>query len=134
MNSLYGRFGMNPNMETHSIIDSKDLESYLDKYEEISYKVLENSNDKILISYKNPTNLENDNSSINNKSASAKNVSIVISSAITSYARIFMGFFKFLKKTVKDLKKHILILLIKTRPILRTLRTHKVLHISLRMI
>jgi hypothetical protein len=83
----------------------KDLDSYLDKYEVISYKELvesniiinnfitRNTNNKILISYKDNNNLDN-TSSASAKKNKSKNVSIVIASAITSYARIFMSFFK----------------------------------------
>jgi len=88
LNSLYGKFAMNPIMETHAIIESEELDYYLDKFEVADTKNLNNS--KLLISYKNKQFMENNtiNKKKNNNNA---NVSISISSAITAYARIFMA-------------------------------------------
>ena len=88
MNSLYGRFGMDPNYtsEKHSIIDISEFTSYELKYDILNYTIIE---DKFLISY-----IDSDiNNNINNSKAHT-NVSVVISSAITAYARIFMSRFK----------------------------------------
>ena len=92
MNSLYGRFGMDPNYtsEKHSIIDISEFTSYELKYDILNYTIIE---DKFLISY-----IDSDiNNNINNSKAHT-NVSVVISSAITAYARIFMSRFKNNKK------------------------------------
>jgi DNA polymerase elongation subunit (family B) len=91
MNSLYGRFGMNPNFESHSIIDSEELDNYMDNYEVSNWKDL--INNKLLFSYKDMQKNENNNLlSLSHKSNI--NVSIPIASAITSYARIFMSKYK----------------------------------------
>ena len=101
MNSLYGRFGMDPNFESHSIINSEDLEEYFDKYDIVDYKEL-NNGQKLLISYvvkagssaakgKGQGFRQEKSSGANNKQ---KNVSISVASSITAYARIFMSKFK----------------------------------------
>jgi hypothetical protein len=90
MNSLYGRFGMNPNFESHSIINSDKLDEYIDSFDVVDFKDL-NINSKLLISYKDKKKIEN------NKFLTDKNdinVSIPIASSITAYARIFMSKYK----------------------------------------
>ena len=89
MNSLYGRFGMDPDFETFLIIDSEELDNYLNKFEVKDFKEL--NNNKILISYLDKNKIEN---SKFKTAKSNKNVSISIPSAITAYARIFMSQYK----------------------------------------
>ena len=88
LNSLYGRLGMNPEMENHSIVTNDQALSFHKKYD-IS-NVLDLQNGKELISYFNNINKES-----NNK----LNISIPISAAITAYARIHMSQFKTMKNT-----------------------------------
>ena len=88
MNSLYGRFGMNPNLESHAIIDNIEIDKYVDKYDVVDIKEL--NNDKILISYQDIETIENTKFLNHNY----KNVSVPIASAITAYSRIFMSQFK----------------------------------------
>jgi hypothetical protein len=88
LNSLYGRFGMDPNFETTAVIEEKDYESYLEKFEVLDAKTL--NNNKILITYKKIKSLNE----LSESKEKAKNVSIPIASAIAAYARIFMSGFK----------------------------------------
>lgn len=112
MNSLYGRFGMDPLFENHSIINLDELDEYFDKYEIKDIKELNafsttGEGNKLLISYlfkdyqnTSDTNNSQDNSDkktsnlVNLERSINKNVSISIASAITAYARIFMSQFK----------------------------------------
>lgn len=83
LNSLYGRFGMNPINEEHAIVQANKQHKY-------SGATITNSkdlgNDRELISF------------INNKpseeSACALNISIPISAMVTSCARVYMSQFK----------------------------------------
>ena len=79
---------MDPNYtsEKHSIINISEFTNYELKYTILNYQLIE---DQFLISY-----IDSDiNNNINNSKAHT-NVSVVISSAITAYARIFMSRFK----------------------------------------
>jgi DNA polymerase type B, organellar and viral len=86
MNSLYGRFGMSPKMETHKIIDQSLALKYHteDNYVVTSFDLLLNG--KELISFFD----------INERYDNIKkiNISVPIASAITSYPRIYMSKFK----------------------------------------
>jgi hypothetical protein len=89
MNSLYGRFGMSPHFENHSIIDADSLDFFIDRFDVLDYKKL--SNNKLLISFNDNKN----NKDLNKiKKDRLISVSVSIASAITSYARIFMSKFK----------------------------------------
>lgn len=81
MNSLYGKFGMNPNLPSHLIIDQNEIEYYHYNKDNIIIDITPISQNKVIIS------LFNENLSHNFK------VNISIASAITSYARIFMSKF-----------------------------------------
>jgi hypothetical protein len=81
MNSLYGKFGMNPNLPSHLIIDQSELEFYQNNKDNIIIDVTPLSLNKVIIS------LFNDSLTHNFK------VNISIASAITSYARIYMSKF-----------------------------------------
>jgi hypothetical protein len=87
MNSLYGRFGMDPVFEHHEFVDENQKDNILDKNNvSLSVKDLkELDNSKYLISY---SKIEGEDMIFKNKRA---NVSISIASAITAYARIFMA-------------------------------------------
>jgi hypothetical protein len=88
LNSLYGKFGQNPQFDKHVIINVDELNNYQDNFEILESTDLFNNN--LLIRYRDrPGRLENF-SKFNNK----KNVSIPLASAITSYARIFMSEYK----------------------------------------
>jgi uncharacterized protein YcnI len=50
MNSLYGRFGMKPEMENHVIIDSNLSDKYYDKYI-VTNSISLDKSDKELISF-----------------------------------------------------------------------------------
>jgi hypothetical protein len=63
MNSLYGKFGINPIFSNHLIIDNDELEDYSEKYDVIP-KFLGDMNDadtKILISYLDHNNIKHAN-------------------------------------------------------------------------
>jgi hypothetical protein len=91
MNSLYGRFGMNPLMENHMILPANEASKYheddSDKW--IVSNIIDLKNGKELISF---FDLKDSLKDDNNKRKI--NISIPISSAITSYSRIFMSYFK----------------------------------------
>lgn len=85
MNSLYGRFGMSPKMESHIILDSSTAnEKYYNNDKLIVTNTIDLGNNKELLSFYNK--YDNELNKIN--------ISIPIASAITSYARIFMSKFK----------------------------------------
>lgn len=88
MNSLYGRFAMSDIFENHIIIDMKDLDDVLLKYNVADWLPLDHH--KVLISYTNDD--EQEHKLLENYSTA--NISIAIASAITGYARIFMSQFK----------------------------------------
>ena len=81
LNSLYGRFGMDPMKEMHSIVDFKDSFRICNEYDVTNVIYL--SPEKELISYRRDT-----------KEASIPNISIPISMAVTAYARISMTAYK----------------------------------------
>jgi hypothetical protein len=86
LNSLYGRLGMNPIAETHLIIENKKaLELY--KRNNIT-NVIDLRNGKEMISFFNVA------PSFDGEKPDIKNISVVISAAVTSYARIYMSQFK----------------------------------------
>jgi len=87
LNSLYGRFGMSTKMENHLILDSSLALEYHDEDRYIVTNTLD------LISFFDRGNvsiLDGEDS----KNRRKLNISVPISSAITSYARIFMSKFK----------------------------------------
>lgn len=85
MKSLYGRFGMNPYLIEHEIIDNSLLEKFLTKKEFDIIECIDLNNGKTLVSFQN---IE-DNSS----NESSPNVNISIAAAITAQARIHMSQF-----------------------------------------
>jgi hypothetical protein len=85
LNSLYGRLGMNPEMEKHVIVSSKDAIMYHENFEVCN--IIDLHNDKELISYIDTAAEELD-------IESSLNISVPISSAVTSYARVYMSIFK----------------------------------------
>ena len=91
MNTLYGRLGMNPEMESHQIIDSTQSNTniYIDK--DVS-NVIDLLNGKELISFLNK-NIEDETLSAG-YNFNYFNTSIPIAAAITAYARIHMSKFK----------------------------------------
>nr|QWO71398.1 DNA polymerase [Termitomyces sp. T32] len=89
LNSLYGRFGMNPEMEHHVIISEDDTSKIIKAKTVTSITNLNNG--KELISFFDPHDwdLENDKKSLN--------ISVPIAAAVTSSARVHMSQFKTLK-------------------------------------
>lgn len=82
LNSLYGRFGMKPEIEEHIIIDNEKSNDF-----SLNYKVLNTidlDNGKELIKFTSNNYLHNTN----------LNISIPVAAAITSLARIYMTQFK----------------------------------------
>jgi hypothetical protein len=88
LNSLYGRFGMNPVAENHVIVSEDEADNIHAKFRVTD--VTKFNNGKELISYLFKE-------SEGEKSESKLNINVAISSAITSYARIYMYKFKTLK-------------------------------------
>lgn len=81
LNSLYGKFGTDPDNEQHTIIDSAKSDDFNKKH--VITDVTDLCNGKELISYYKQTA----NKMENNK-PSSKNTSVPIAMAITAYARI----------------------------------------------
>jgi len=81
MNSLFGRFGMNPIHEKHEFIDFKEFTKLTEKF--IIKDFIDLDNDGFFTTYLDPDNLEE-----------GANTSISIATAITSYARVYMSQFK----------------------------------------
>ena len=88
LNSLYGRFGMNPEMENHLILSKENAIKYYDKYEITD--VVDLKNGKEIVSFFD--NIESQDN--NNK---VLNISIAISAAVTACGRIHMSKFKTMK-------------------------------------
>lgn len=84
LNSLYGRFGMNPYLNKHSIIDSETHLNLMDKFNIIDVIPLQNN--KELISYTE----YNQDEFIDNDSL----VNVAIAATITAAARVYMSKFK----------------------------------------
>jgi hypothetical protein len=81
LNSLYGRLGMDPKMENHKIVDSVE-----------SLKLQKNYNVTNVVTFKNGKELISFfDVKVNNENYSKINISIPISTAVTSYARIHMA-------------------------------------------
>jgi hypothetical protein len=80
MNSLYGKFGMNPHLPVHLIIDHEEIANYQND-DNIIVGVEPLSQNKVIIS------LFNENIIYNFK------INVSIASAITSYSRIYMSKF-----------------------------------------
>lgn len=85
LNSLYGRFGMDPEKENHVIIEQDESLNY-HKRKSVR-NIIPFENGKELISY-----VENYNNEIEIEKNT--NISVAISSAITAYSRIHMSKFK----------------------------------------
>lgn len=86
MNSLYGRFGMSSNLNTHLIVNNTELNDMIDRISSKNAKVSETvdlNNDKTLLTIE--LNDENLNTLID------RDISIGIASAVTAYSRIFMS-------------------------------------------
>lgn len=86
MNSLYGRFGMSDDSESHIIVNDIDVPQILEKH--VISDTITFDNGKTLISY------ENHNEDTIMESNNKMNISIGIAAAITAYARIHMSKFK----------------------------------------
>lgn len=87
LNSLYGRFGMDPHMETHAIVSDEQLEEILlkNKVSDIIYL----NNNKSLISFIEAN--QNDTEFTN------LNISVPIAATVTAAARLHMSKFKTMK-------------------------------------
>lgn len=88
LNSLYGRFGMNQEMNQHIITNNKNSLNYYKEFDVLNVIPLNNGNE--LISYVDKSLDKNDIDPI-------LNISVPIAAAITSYSRVFMYDFKNLK-------------------------------------
>jgi hypothetical protein len=90
MNSLYGRFGMIDSFPIIKIIDRNDIFDFIDKYADDGMKFIE-LDDKIMVIYNTHQNEVN---TMLDGNKQTHNVSVIIASAITAYARIHMSQFK----------------------------------------
>nr|YP_009690259.1 DNA polymerase family B [Porodaedalea pini]QEG57039.1 DNA polymerase family B [Porodaedalea pini] len=87
LNSLYGKFGMDPENDKHVIIDSDKAKQYHNNY--VVTNVIDLGNNKELISYYKPVS-----DKIESNKPSSKNISVPVALAITAYARIHMSLLK----------------------------------------
>jgi hypothetical protein len=85
MNSLYGRFGMSPDVEHHMIITNEISTKF---YKNKVTNILDLKNGKQLISFYK--DLEESDNNMND----IKNISVVVSSIISGSSRIYMTQFK----------------------------------------
>jgi len=83
LNSLYGRFGMDPQMETHIIMSEEDSIQF--NLVHTLTELINLQNGKVMLSY------SNEKENYNNRTL---NVSIPIFAAVTAYARMHMVQFK----------------------------------------
>lgn len=90
LNSLSGRFGMEDSFAEITIIKKEYFQKFEDQYSEDIYERID-FDDHILVKHR--SNKTNINTLLDNASET-HNTSIVISSAITAYARIIMSQFK----------------------------------------
>jgi hypothetical protein len=91
LNTLYGKFGMKPVLDSHKIIDNDQIDFYLDNYNIKEF--IDLKNDKSLIVYSLP-NIVDDDKFINKKWQKVPNISVAISAFITANARLHMSQFK----------------------------------------
>lgn len=87
LNSLYGRLGMNPEMERHKIVDDVEAFELENSDEVIITDLTPLENEKVWLSY------IKDNSK-SDTSSDFVNISVPIALAITAYARMHMSQFK----------------------------------------
>nr|QWO71395.1 DNA polymerase [Termitomyces sp. K1Ag] len=92
LNSLYGRFGMNPEMENHIITSEKDSLLIINK--KIVTNIIDLKNGKELISFFDSQDWDQE------KAKKSLNISVPIAAAVTAAARIYMAKFK----TMKDIE------------------------------
>jgi hypothetical protein len=85
MNSLYGRLGMNQDMENHIVISNKDFSKIFGDREDSITNVIQLKNGQELVSFFDPILSDNEKT---------VNISVPVSSAITAYARIQMNTLK----------------------------------------
>jgi hypothetical protein len=97
LNSLYGRLGMSPFVENHTIVENIKSDDFLLNEDYTVTNVVDLQNGKELISYFNKNAVKALNS---DEGFSTKNISIAIASAVTAYARIKMSSIK-MDKNIK---------------------------------
>ena len=84
LNSLYGRFGMSPYADDHTIINKQDENKYLNTKKYQVSNILDLNNEYELISY---------NKKVMSDNKQTLNISIPIAAAITAYSRINMSYY-----------------------------------------
>lgn len=84
LNSLYGRFGMSPDMLISSIIDNLDLEKFNNENNVIIEETVD-LGDKLWIQYSTPKTGDGE------QTVGINNISVPIAAAITSWSRIHMS-------------------------------------------
>jgi len=91
LNSLYGKFGQKPLMETHLILDKEEILKYETDGKYVITNSIELDNGKELLSFFDYSYLQEDPWYSKSK---YKNISVPIASAVTAYARIEMSHYK----------------------------------------
>ena len=92
LNSLYGRFGMSPEMDNCIIIDSKDSINFC--INNFVIDLLDLGNGKVLITY--TPKIMNSQIDLPYKKEDFMSISVAIASAITAAARVKMNYIKLL--------------------------------------
>ena len=87
LNSLYGRFGMQPQLHSHIFANFSEVQELCTKFEIIDY--IEIDKDLYFVTYESEDSNELDSSFSKNSG-----VSVSIASAVTAYARVYMSQFK----------------------------------------
>jgi hypothetical protein len=99
LNSLYGRFGMDPYLDNHMIMNEKQFIELQNDPKKAVTNITYLGNGKELVSFCDIPPFDVSSSYDNSKKGNGMNISVIISAAVTSYARIHMSHFK----TLKDL-------------------------------
>ena len=94
MNSLYGKFGMDPETTKIEILANKDYNKYLDKFNTSITDIIHLENHVVLITNTNEFNPNTDTPFTDLDVSHKMDVNVAIASAITAYARIKMSYFK----------------------------------------
>ena len=87
MNSLYGRFGMNTNLDVHKIVNNQELQGLQRKFGRLTLQV-EISKDLFLVSHAKPTDTSGHNFW---NAEDIPNVNIAVAASIPAYARTVMN-------------------------------------------
>ena len=87
LNSLYGRFGMQPLFHSNAFLNYEELQEKANKFE--IHNIMEISDNLFFVSY-----ISEEDKDLDESLPRSNNISVSIASAVTAYARIYMSKFK----------------------------------------